>query len=226
MNQQSLADDLDQQIEALMTGKSIARRPELDSLLLIAAELRAVPDPKFKIRLKFDLMQEAEAAEPISQTAGFQQAQGAMALTEILPTLSGKQFGIFPADHRSFLVSFASHAALVLLIASGIWVGARPVVEKHPLTSELTFPLDGRGGGGSGDRSPIPATMGTPPKFSDQQLTSPAIVVRNLDPKLAVQPTVIGPPDIKLPQSTQIGDWMSSNAVLPSNGTGTGGAAG
>src|SRR5712692_8584159 len=204
MNQQSLADDLDQQIEALMTGKSIARRPELDSLLLIAAELRAVPDPKFKIRLKFDLMQEAEAAEPISQTAGFQQAQGAMALTEILPTLSGKQFGIFPADHRSFLVSFASHAALVLLIASGIWVGQRPIIKTTEiLSSKLTYL--GSGGGGGGDRSSIPATKGTPPKFSDQQLARPVIVVRNPNPLLPVDSTVLGEPLVKLPQSNQIG---------------------
>ena len=146
-------------------------------------------------------------------------------LAAIMPTLTGKRFSVFPADHRSFLVSFASHAALVLLIASGIWVGQRPIIRTTEiLTSKLTYL--GSGGGGGGDRSSIPVTKGTPPKFSDQQLAPPVIVVRNPNPALPVDATVLGPPVVKLPQSNQIGDLMSSNVMLPSNGTGSGGGVG
>jgi TonB family protein len=88
------------------------------------------------------------------------------------------------------------------------------------------YPLAGHGGGGSGDRSVIQATRGTPPKFSDEQIAPPAIVVPKSEPRLPVDATVLGPPNLKLPESNRIGDLVSSNIVMPSNGTGVGGAAG
>jgi hypothetical protein len=135
------------------------------------------------------------------------------------------ELSVFPADHRSFLFSFVSHAALVLLIASGIWVGQRPIIgTTEILTSKLTYL--GSGGGGGGDRSSIAATKGTPPKFSNQQMSPPVIVVRTPNPPLPVDPTVLGPLKLALPQSNQIGDLMSSNVTVPSNGTGSSGGAG
>jgi TonB family protein len=226
MKQEIFADELNRRIVQLLARVNVEHEPEWNPLLAIAAEATTLPNPEFRSRLKADLLEEAESSQTHYQDAQFRQAEGAELLARGLPTLDGKQSGIFPADHRSFLVSFASHAVLVLLIASGIFVGVGPVLKKPPLTSELMFPADGHGGGGSGDRSVVPATKGTPPKFSDQQITPPAIVVHNLDPKLAVQPTVVGPPDVKLPQSNQIGDLISSNIVLPSNGSGTWGGAG
>src|SRR6266700_3781366 len=226
MKQDTFADELNRRVEQLLAGVQVENETEWESLLSIGEEVSALPNPEFKMRLKADLLEETEATCANFPGAHVQQTEGAALLAGLLPTLQGKQSGIFPADHRSFLVSFASHAALVLLIASGIFVGVGPSLRKSPLTSELMFPVDGHGGGGSGDRSVAPATKGTPPKFSDQQVTPPAIVVRNLDPKLPFQPTVVGPPDIRLPQSNQIGDLMSSNIVLPSNGSGGGGAAG
>jgi TonB family protein len=217
----------------LMAGQKIPAQAQLGRgtleqagafLLPLVSDLQLLPDPDFKVRLKSDLL--GEISFPASSELRIEQMTGPFVATEILPTLGGKPFGIFPADHRSFLISFASHAALVLLIASGIWVGARPIIKKPWVTSEITFPIDGQGGGGSGDHGTVPATRGMPPKFSDQQVSPPVIVVHNPDPKLAVQSTVIGPPDIKLPQSNKIGDLVSSNVVLPSNGTGSGGAAG
>jgi TonB family protein len=62
--------------------------------------------------------------------------------------------------------------------------------------------------------------------MSDQQLAPATIVVRRSDPMLPVQSTVVGPPDVKLPQSEHIGDLISSNVVIPSNGSGDGGGAG
>lgn len=218
------AEELDQQIENLISVGSGDH--DGDSLLAIAADLRSIPDLGFKRRLMAELVGEAVSLGTANVPQSAMQPETAAALSSIMPTLSGKGLGIFPADHRSFLVSFASHAALVLLIASGIFVGQRMVVRTPSLMSELTFPLAGHGGGGSGDRSAVPVSKGTAPKFSDQQITPPAIVVRNPSPVLSVPPTVLGPPDIKLPQSNQLGDLMSSNTVMPSNGSGAGGAAG
>lgn len=83
------------------------------------------------------------------------------------------------------------------------------------------------GGGGGGDRDVLQATKGKLPKFSMQQITPPVVVVRNDHPKLAVEPTIVIPPEVKLAQNNMpnLGDPMS-HAVLPSNGTGSGGGIG
>jgi periplasmic protein TonB len=223
MNRQATADELDRQLEMLLYGGS-SRGLGSDPLLRLGSELRMLPNPGFRSRLKTDLIEQTTHVTPFSASRGFEQAQGA-ALAGVAPLLGAKQLGLLPADHRSFLVSFAFHVALIALIASGIFVVRTPTVKPTSVTSELTYPLAGDGGGGSGDRSAIQATRGTLPRFSDQQLTLPAIVVRNPEPKLPVDSSVLGP-DIKLPQSNHIGDLVSSNIVMPSNGTGAGGAAG
>jgi protein TonB len=59
------------------------------------------------------------------------------------------------------------------------------------------------------------------------QITPPTAIIRNLNPKLAVEPTVMVPPDIKVAMNNLpvIGDPKSS-AVIPSNGTGGGSGIG
>jgi TonB family protein len=82
------------------------------------------------------------------------------------------------------------------------------------------------GGGGGGDRSPDPASKGRAPRFAAEQFAPPTVVNRAVDPKLLVEATVIGPPELKLASNmSQIGDPMG---VLgpPSNGTGYGGGIG
>ncbi len=85
------------------------------------------------------------------------------------------------------------------------------------------------GGGGGGDRDKFEASKGKLPKLSMQQITPPVVVVRNPNPKLAVDPTVVVPPDIKLAQVNlpNLGDPMSHlPSGPPSNGTGSGGGIG
>lgn len=83
------------------------------------------------------------------------------------------------------------------------------------------------GGGGGGDQDVLAASKGKLPKFSMQQITPPLVVVRNEHPKLAVEPTVVIPPEVKLASNNMpnLGDPMA-HAVLPSNGTGSGGGIG
>ena len=83
------------------------------------------------------------------------------------------------------------------------------------------------GGGGGGDRSPQPASFGKLPRFSLRQLTPPEVVIRNPDPKLPEEPTVIVPPDIKLPMPNiaVLGDPLGKLGP-PSNGPGFGGGIG
>ena len=83
------------------------------------------------------------------------------------------------------------------------------------------------GGGGGGDRNPIPASKGKLPKFSMTQLAPPTVVIQNPNPKLPVEPTVVVPPDIRVPQPNlpNMGDPLAA-VVTNSNGPGYGGGIG
>jgi TonB family protein len=84
------------------------------------------------------------------------------------------------------------------------------------------------GGGGGGDRSPTPASKGAIPKFSKVQLAPPMAVIPNPNPQLVVPPTLLGPPELKLPQMSANMPWGDPNGVIgpASNGPGFGGGIG
>jgi TonB family protein len=86
------------------------------------------------------------------------------------------------------------------------------------------------GGGGGGAREKIPAPKAALPKPAMQQITPPAMVVHNEHPKLAAQPTVVVPPQIKMAENRMPSLGDPSAPVLPSapasNGTGSGGGIG
>jgi protein TonB len=90
-------------------------------------------------------------------------------------------------------------------------------------------PKEVAGGGGGGDRDKFQAPKGRIPQQSLQQITPPAIVVRNDHPKLAVTPTVVVPPEVKL-QANNTLNLGNPTAPMPSgppsNGTGSGGGIG
>ncbi|MBO0910986.1 MAG: energy transducer TonB [Acidobacteria bacterium] len=223
MNRQAGADALERELESLVAGRKRKAHPEWQPLVEIAADLRQLADPEFKSRLKSELFEETGRCEP--ERTVLDEITGATQFAEVLPALGGNP-PIFPADQRSFLVSFLSHTALIALIASGIWGGRAVMMTETARNSSLTYVAAGNGGGGSGDRDPVPATRGTPPKLTKRQLAPPTIVVHRQTPSLPAPATVVGPPDIKFPPSGAIGELVSSNVVIPSNGSGLGGGAG
>ena len=92
------------------------------------------------------------------------------------------------------------------------------------------------GGGGGGDRDVLQASKGKLPKLSMQQITPPIVVVRNPNPKLAVEPAVLMPQQIKLPdnpnmpnigvtQSPQIALASTDNGVLAGTNPSAGNAS-
>jgi periplasmic protein TonB len=83
------------------------------------------------------------------------------------------------------------------------------------------------GGGGGGDRSPLPASKGRLPKLAARQFTPPTAVITNPDPKLIMEPTIVVPPDVNLPNvnMAQYGDPLGKVGP-PSNGPGSGGGIG
>jgi periplasmic protein TonB len=221
MSRYAEAEQLDFEIEALLAGNH-ERAVEWQVLI---GDLCYLANSDFKAQLKSDLMEASEVRPPAG--VHLEHVTEAAAFAEILPTLGRSDYHFLPADQRSFLVSFLSHTALIVLIASGILIGTKPAARQADTISELTYaPTGGNGGGGSGDRSRIPVSKGTPPRMTEQQLAPPLIIVHRSNPLLPVHATVVGPPDLKFPQSNQLGDLISSNIAIPSNGSGTGGGAG
>ena len=96
-----------------------------------------------------------------------------------------------------------------LIIWSGHWAFEHKDEIKQQVTGLVTdispyIPLPvsktkAGGGGGGGDRDKLQAPKGALPKLSKDQIVPPAIVVRNENPKLVVDPSVVVPPQIKLP---------------------------
>ena len=132
-------------------------------------------------------------------------------------------------------LSLLLHGLMIaLVIVSGKIVASKaaPVIKRIIYTATDISPYlpsskPAGGGGGGGDRSPEPASQGRLPKFALEQLAPPTVIIRNENPKLAVEPTVIVPPDIRIPQPNiaQFGDPLG-NLGAPSSGPGAGGGIG
>jgi len=132
------------------------------------------------------------------------------------------------------------HIIVISLILIGTYYLGKRVVEKPKENVVLLAPVmdtpimkpspkEVAGGGGGGDRDKFQAPKGRIPKQSLEQITPPAIVVRNDHPKLAVTPTVVVPPEVKL-QANNTLNLGNPTAPMPSgppsNGTGSGGGIG
>ena len=150
-------------------------------------------------------------------------------------------WGFYNYKKNGVLGSTAAHVVVLALIIGGtIWAHrwVTKVEAKPQSTTQLIDPGDYQlkpsktqagGGGGGGDHDVLQASRGKLPKFSMQpQITPPTAVIRNFNPKLAVEPTVMVPPEIKLAMNENmpnLGDPKSS-AIIPSNGTGSGSGIG
>ena len=87
----------------------------------------------------------------------------------------------------------------------------------------------GGGGGGGGDRDKLQAPKGRLPKQSMEQFAPPAMVIRNNNPKIAVEPSVVMPPQVHLANNNMpnLGDpFARVPDGPPSNGTGSGAGIG
>ncbi|HVR25087.1 MAG TPA: energy transducer TonB [Candidatus Polarisedimenticolia bacterium] len=146
-------------------------------------------------------------------------------------------WGFYNYKKNGALGSTIAHVVVIALIIGGTILGRRLVtkVEAKPQsTTQLIDPGDfiplkpaktqAGGGGGGGDRDVLKASQGRLPKFSmEAQITPPAAVIRNLNPKLAVEPTIMVPPEIKVAMNSNMPNFgdPKSSAVIPSNGTGS-----
>ena len=148
-------------------------------------------------------------------------------------------WGFYSNWKKGALGSTGVHALIAAVVVVGLLIG-RHVVKAATPTATVTVLVDPGdipalkpsktevgGGGGGGDRDVLQASKGRLPKFSMEQITPPAVVIRNLNPKLPVAPTIVIPPQVQLVSNNMpnLGDPMA-HAMLPSNGTGSGGGIG
>ena len=142
---------------------------------------------------------------------------------------------------NGLVVSAIVHIAFIGLLLSGIFVTHQITRRQTYQTVTLIAPSPDTyalpaakkvtsGGGGGGDHDVIPAPKGHPPTLAVQQITPPAIVMRNEKPKLAVAPTVVAPPTVHLADNHMPNIGTAASVVMPSappsNGTGSGGGIG
>jgi protein TonB len=148
-------------------------------------------------------------------------------------------WGFYNHKKNGVLGSVAVHILIAGLIVAGTVTWKRP--KPHPPwkpTVVLVLPSDipplqpgktlSGGGGGGGDRDVLKASVGRLPTRSLEQITPPAVVLRTEQPKLAVESTIVIPPEVTLVAFNHfpnLGDPMS-HAPVPSNGQGQDGGMG
>ncbi len=136
------------------------------------------------------------------------------------------------------LSTIAHIIVLTAILAGTIYLGKQVVEKPRDTTIVFTPSMDvpvmepakteSGGGGGGGDRDKFQAPKGNIPKPAMEQITPPAIVVRNPHPKLAVEPTVVMPPQVRLAMNApNLGNPTAAMpSGPPSNGTGSSGGIG
>ena len=147
-------------------------------------------------------------------------------------------WGLYGRKKRSGAYSLAIHVTVIVLLFT--LASSKAVQQAAKDVTALIVPSDlaeykpkpgpqkpSGGGGGGGDRSPLPAAKGRLPKIAPRQFTPPVQVFNNLNPKLPMEPTIIAPPDLNMPNNNlpQYGDPLAKLGP-PSNGPGSGGGIG
>src|ERR1035441_1422506 len=146
-------------------------------------------------------------------------------------------WGLYGRQKKSFMMSTGFQIAVITVLF--MLAANKSVQDKVKQTFTLISPIDlappdmppknqtMQGGGGGNERSPLTASKGRLPKASLRQFTPPVAVYNNLNPKLAMEPTIIAPPDVTLPQvnMSAYGDPLAKIGP-PSNGPGSGGGIG
>lgn len=156
---------------------------------------------------------------------------------------AGEVWGQYNNYRANGLVgSGIAHAVLLAAVLASAAVGHQVVQQaRHREIVTLVAPSPDSyilqvskkvvgGGGGGGDHDPLPAPKGRLPKFAMIQITPPQIVLRNMNPRLAVEPTVIVPPQVHVADNHMPNLGIPSGVAMPSappsNGSGSGGGIG
>lgn len=146
-------------------------------------------------------------------------------------------WGLYGRQKKSFAMSMSFQIGVVVLLFTVL--SAKPVRDKVKQVATIVLPADllppeappkqqvMKGGGGGGDRSLLPASKGRLPKAAVRQFVPPQAVQANLNAKMTMEPSILAPPDVVLPNVNMpnYGDPLGKIGP-PSNGTGSGGGIG
>lgn len=135
------------------------------------------------------------------------------------------------------IISISIHAAVIALLVIPLFTQVLPTSTEAKNKNLDVVPLDispyvsklpagakqAGGGGGANDHSLAPVNRGKVPKFKWTQFTPPQVHIKNLDPKLPMDPSLLGPPDLKVANANlpTFGDPLA-NGVSDSLGHGSG----
>ncbi len=153
------------------------------------------------------------------------------------PVLVKDIWGLYGRQKKSWAMSLVGQSLVVVLLFT---VFSAKAVQQKVKEAVILFAPDIApyqpkmqpkkevmgGGGGGGDRSPLPASKGRLPKVSLKQFTPPSVTPPP-QAKLTMDPSIIAPPDVPLPQvnMNQYGDPLAKLGP-PSNGPGSGAGIG
>ena len=136
------------------------------------------------------------------------------------------------------------HVAVIALLVIPIFTNVLPAsteaknkvnvtpLDISPYMAKLPAGANKAGGGGGGNNHTLtPTSKGRVPKFQWTQFTPPQAKIQNLNPKLAMDPSLLGPPDLKVasPNMANFGDPLAKNvtdSLGNGNGTGIGSGSG
>lgn len=141
-------------------------------------------------------------------------------------------------------ISIGLHVGLIALVLVPLFMHVLPpateamnktdatLIDISPYISKLPAGAQkAGGGGGANDHTLTPVNKGKLPKFKMTQFAAPQAKILNPAPKLPMDPSLLGPPDLKVPSPDlpTIGDPLanaSSDSLGHGNGTGIGSGTG
>jgi len=143
----------------------------------------------------------------------------------------------------SQVLAIVVHAAVIALLTVPIFTHVLPTIEAKnkvdvtpldisPYLAKLPAGANkAGGGGGANDHTTTPVNRGKVPKFKWTQFTPPQVKIQNPNPKLAAEPSLLGPPDLKVANinAPTFGDPLAnggSDSLGHGNGTGIGSGSG
>jgi protein TonB len=186
-------------------------------------------EPNYETDEEFEqALQAAFVREPAPATLILRVEQRLLAARR---TPAVPSFGLLSLSARSAwssLWSIAAHAGVFALIALMLLNARKDTILKNraalqqidaflPMTAP-SHELAG-GGGGGGAHDILLAPKGKLPKFEQQPL-APPMVVLNGHPKLEQEPAIVVPKDLQLSDMPNLGDPRTSVVGPASNGTG------
>jgi TonB family protein len=232
MAKRAIYEEFDAAVDRVMEDTT-PRNGDFSDLVELAGQLKQMPNPEFRAMLRSNLQDHA-----LFMAAGrsYRPERRTSTVLQMPRPMFASGPATYPVSGRNFALSLGVHViVLALLLGSGAWfVNERrqvqvdqsaTLVDPSLYVLTVTAKLAG-GGGGGGDRDKMIAPQGRLPKQAMEQIAPPTAVLRNSDPKLSFEPTVVAPSINIATNMPNLGDPMSRIPGLPSNGMGSGGGIG